>query len=282
MLDAVRKIAKDLLRQGAVEGVLGLGEDDGGGAPRVFDDPGEIDALVLEPKWLLAKIVVSIMNRAPEGYRLAVVCRGCDERALVELGKRNRIDPGRLHIIGVACSQGQADRCLCRRPWPSRVDAGVRARPADLSGNDQIRKYLGGNRGERLEKWREAFARCIKCYGCRNACPVCNCSPCKLEDGMWVHRGDFAPDMLTFHLVRAMHVADACVGCGACQDACPVDIPLMLLQSPMQAALDHSYQYEAGTQPERQSPLLSSYIEEPSRGISIPDWTDSLEARHGT
>lgn len=278
-LDTVRDIARDLLLRKTVNGVLGLAEDDAGISPRVFDTSEAIDALVLEPKWVLAKIAVSVLSQAPEGYRLAVVCRGCDERALVELGKRNRINSENLHLIGVACSDARAKACLCRQPWPSRVDAGEKVSGLDLSQDERVRQYLGGDRPARLEKWREAFSRCIKCYGCRNACPVCNCDTCKLEDRAWAEQGDIAPDMLTFHLIRSMHVADACVACGACQDACPVDIPLMLLQLPLQNALRHGYGYEAGMEPERLSPLLSNYIEEPSQGISIPDWTDSLEEK---
>ncbi|WP_319524727.1 4Fe-4S dicluster domain-containing protein [uncultured Desulfosarcina sp.] len=277
--DTVRDIARDLLVRKAVDGVLGLAEDETGVSPRVFDIPETMDALVLEPKWVLSKIAVSVMSRAPQDYRLAVVCRGCDERALVELGKRNRIDFTRLHLIGVACSDAQAQQCLCQQPWPSRVDAGEKVPGVDLSQNDRVRQYLGADRPARLEQWREAFSRCIKCYGCRNACPVCNCDTCKLEDRAWAGQGEIAPDMLTFHLMRSMHVADACVACGACQDACPVGIPLMLLQLPLRNALRHSYGYEAGAEPERLSPLLSNYIDEPSQGISIPDWTDSLEEK---
>lgn len=279
MLDTVRAIARDLLQQKTVDGVLGLARDEAGVAPRVFDRVDTVAALVLEPKWVLAKIAMAVLAQAPEGYRLAVVCRGCDERALVELGKRKRIDPGRLHMIGVACSGSQAERCLCPRPWPTRVDAGEKAAGADLSQSDMIRQYLGADRAARLEKWREVFSRCIKCYGCRNACPVCACDTCKMEDRAWAEKGEIAPDMLTFHLMRSMHVADACVACGACQDACPVGIPLMLLQLPLRGVLRRSYQYEAGTDPERLSPLLFNYIDAPSQGISLPDWVDSIEEK---
>ncbi len=277
--DRVRDIARDLLLRKAVDGVLGLAEDDAGVLPRVFDAPEAMDALVLEPKWVLAKIVVSVLSQAPQGYRLAVVCRGCDERALIELGKRNRIDFKRLHLIGVACSGALAKECLCQQPWPSRVDAGEKVAGVDLSQDHRVRQYLGADRSARLEKWREMFSRCVKCFGCRNACPVCNCDTCKLEDSAWVGQGEIAPDMLTFHLMRSMHVADACVACGACQDACPVGIPLMLLQLPLRNALQRSHGYEAGAELERQSPLLSNYIDEPSQGISIPEWTDSLEEK---
>jgi len=45
------------------------------------------------------------------------------------------------------------------------------------------------------------------------------------------------PDPLAFHLIRTMHLADRCVGCGACQDSCPSGLPLLSLHLAMRRAL---------------------------------------------
>ena len=34
-------------------------------------------------------------------------------------------------------------------------------------------------------------------------------------------------DTLLFHLTRMTHMAASCIGCGACEEACPNDIPLL-------------------------------------------------------
>ena len=34
-------------------------------------------------------------------------------------------------------------------------------------------------------------------------------------------------DTLLFHLTRMNHMGNSCVGCGACEEACPNDIPLL-------------------------------------------------------
>ncbi len=34
---------------------------------------------------------------------------------------------------------------------------------------------------ERWEFWQSEFSRCIKCYACRQACPMCYCTKCIVE-----------------------------------------------------------------------------------------------------
>ena len=281
MRATVRKIAADLIAAKTVDAVLGLAEDEAGVAPRVFESREALEALVLEPKWPLAKTAAQVLARSPAGFRLALVGRGCDERALVEMAKRNRVDAGRIRLIGVACHPDQAERCLCREPWPSQIDAGEKATPADPAAAPLSRHFLQADAPQRLERWRQAFSRCIKCYGCRNACPACQCSACRLEDGLWTEPGRIAPDMFSFHLLRVLHVADACVACGACQDACPVDIPLMLLQLSLRQHLKSRYHYLPGTEAGRCSPLLVDFAAEPSAGLTLPAWTEVPGGDHG-
>ena len=125
MLDNVKNRVRSVLTEKQADGVLGLikGKWDII-RPSIFENPVQADALVIEPKWLLAKMAMTILRSAPEGYRLAVISRGCDERALTELVKRTQIEKDRLLTIGIACSGEQASVCLCQRPYPEKLDAG--------------------------------------------------------------------------------------------------------------------------------------------------------------
>lgn len=279
ILEDAKKIAKSVLAERRASGVLGLMKTTEGIAPHVFETLEDMESLVIEPKWLLAKLAMYILRSSPDDYKLALICRGCDERALVELIKRNQLDEERLHIIGLACIQDQARSCLCARPYPSKLDIGEAARGVDPFEDKRARRLLGGDEKERMRRWACEFKRCIKCYGCRNSCPICICVPCKIEDNLWAARGRI-PAEISFHLIRAFHLSDTCVACGACQDACPVNIPLILLQISMRDALRESYGYEAGTNSERVSPMLSDLFEEPSPMFEDPGWIDSVRAKN--
>lgn len=281
-LEEAKKKISEALDRGKVRGVLALRKTEAGTAPFVFETKEEVASLVIEPKWLLAKTAASILRTTSEDYTLGILCRGCDERALVELSKRNQVARDRLLIIGMACSREQAEACLCPNPRPSRIDIGEPAQGVDPLSGDRTGPFLDGNLETRRKQWARVLDRCIKCYGCRNACPLCQCNPCKLEEDLWVDRGRIPADRISYHLIRAFHLADTCVGCGACEDACPVHIPLKLLQVSMMEALRKDYAYEAGTDQDRLSPILPDLFNEPHPAYTEPGWIDSMRPDHET
>jgi ferredoxin len=278
MLDTLKEIITSVLREKQADGVLGLRKGEWGIIqPHIFEELREVETLVTEPKWLLAKMAVSILRSSREGYRLAIITRSCDERALTELVKRNQIEKDRLLTIGIACSSEQASVCLCQRPYPEKLHVGEPVAGVDPFQDETIRELLVGEGPARMEKWAKLLKRCIKCYGCRNSCPICVCVPCKLEDEVWVETGVIPAEMISYHLIRALHLSDTCVACKACQEACPVNIPLLALQLSMRETLRQTYSYEAGLDPEKRSPILYDLYKEPGEQHILPDWISTLE-----
>jgi len=232
MHNAVRDKVRLMLAGREVVGVLGLCGEKKGVVPHVFTTAEDTARLVLEPKWPLAKTGWIIARAFPEGEALGMVCRGCDVRAVEELVKAGQIRPGALKTIGVSCSAAQAEVCLCESPSVPGEEPVAGIDPMSMPA---VRSLC--LEPDRLDRWREHFSRCIKCYGCRNSCPICVCPACKLEDDAYVTTGTLPPDPLTFHLIRAMHLADRCVGCGACQESCPSGLPLLPLHLAVRNAL---------------------------------------------
>jgi formate dehydrogenase subunit beta len=86
---------------------------------------------------------------------------------------------------------------------------------------------------QRLEFFSRGFERCVRCMACVRACPACYCTTCFAEQTkpQWVPRSMGLDENRMFHLGRAMHLAGRCVDCGACEAACPVDVPLRELNA---------------------------------------------------
>ena len=108
---------------------------------------------------------------------------------------------------------------------------------------------------ERFEYWFGQFERCIKCYGCRDACPICYCKDCNLEaDRGLVPPGEVPPDIM-FPMVRITHVMDSCVNCGQCQDVCTMELPLSRLIFLLSKEIDAIFKYEPGMDVTKLPPL---------------------------
>ncbi len=119
---------------------------------------------------------------------------------------------------------------------------------------------------EKFNYWFEQFSHCIKCYGCRDACPICYCKDCFLEaDRGFVPPGEVPPDVL-FPLVRIAHVMDSCVNCGQCQDACTMELPLSRLIFMLSRELAGIFNYEPGNDVSQLPPLRTVTDRELSLG----------------
>jgi ferredoxin len=89
---------------------------------------------------------------------------------------------------------------------------------------------------------------------------MCGCEQCFTDKNQpqWFPTAADGPGNFAWHLLRAFHLAGRCVGCGACQEACPAKIPLNLLGAAMaRSALKH-FGHRAGVDP-KGAPLQSDF-----------------------
>jgi ferredoxin len=268
MIDQIRAHAAAKLQE--LDGIIALRQTDAGVAPFLFRSGDDLSHLVLEPRYPLALMVSRIQKRYPEA-KIGVVARGCDARALVEMAKRFQIDADRLYLLGIACTAEEAQACYCAEPapdleqWPQATLIGEPV--AGAPPNPMVAEYEQMSLAERRAFWQRQFAKCIKCYGCRNICPECFCEACAMEDPLWVEPGVLAPPFPTFHLIRAMHMATRCIGCRHCELACPAHIPLTVLYDLMLRDVGDLLQYVPGADVEGKPPLSLTLSDEPIRKL---------------
>ncbi len=255
-LDSLKK----LLASGQIHCLLGYKRVGGQVVPYLFTTEDQLEELDFESleknlRYPIAGTAKRIVEDLGE-TKLGILVRGCDERALLEMAKWNQIDLRKIVFIGIACSMELAKQCLCRKPYPEE----------DIILGDPIKEVFSSEEAmafienlpleERKNFWNAHFERCIKCYGCRNICPLCFCADCSLEDPMLIEKSpSLPPELPIFHLVRAFHMAGRCIDCGLCEEACPANIPLRILYKKVNNVVEKNLGYVTGERDDKICPL---------------------------
>ncbi len=190
----------------------------------------------------IVKLLLAGARRNP-AERLAILVRGCEERALRELIKWSQLDPDRVVVVGQACSAELAACCECSKPFPDQLDYGTACEAVPES--QRVKSLEAMQRDSRLDWWLEHLNRCIRCHGCRDVCPVCFCTECSLEHSNLIPAAKLPPDN-SFHLVRAVHMAGRCIDCGLCEEVCPARIPLRALYKKVNRLVEDLFDYKTG------------------------------------
>ena len=258
MIDQVKQKIGELLSDGSVKGVVALAHANGHVVPCLFQQGDDLEKLCLgdtenpgDARYPLNKVLVTLARKYPDEV-FGVLVRGCDERGLYGLYRLNQLKEDKVVPIGIACPQSLAEQCECKKPWPDNLTAGEKAEGVAQKG---VEAAEGKETSERFSFWKEQFLKCVKCYGCRDICPMCFCHECSLECEDLVSKGDLPVDIPVFHLTRAMHMADRCIDCGLCEEACPSDIPLRLLYKKTAEIMNAEFGFTSGLEQYEKSPF---------------------------
>lgn len=270
----IREAAKKLLDEGKVDLIIGFenGTIPARSSPCFIRKSADTEKLVWN-----AHCENNLANYLPgRKEKIGIVAKGCDTRAIVGLIQEQQAERNKLVIIGVPC-EGMVDRetgqiaetCkTCVHPNPVVFDVliGEKVKENDKTTHFASVKEFGKKNAE--ERWQyitEQLSKCIRCYGCRNACPFCYCRECFVDctKPQWIGKTIDATDTQLFHMTRALHLAGRCVSCGACEKACPMGIDLRVLNKKLEEEVVEQFGYEAGLTLESVPPMTTYRPDDP-------------------
>lgn len=262
--DAIRDKARELLSSHQVECVIGYEVGPRGKTrPAFIYDAEQVNRLTWNPDCVYnLTTYLDVKLRPPKIKELkpvAIVVKPCDSRALNIQLAESQFKREQVHVIGVTCEgvrnemgklRGRCERC--EHPNPVLYDTLIGA-PIETHAvleNPAILELNGFSPAERMEYWLSQFDRCIRCYACRQGCPVCTCPTCLYErdDSLWVGLGVGMNEKRAFHLGRAYHLAGRCVGCNECERVCPMGIPISLLNTLLAQEVKNRFGHVAGVE----------------------------------
>lgn len=260
----LREHCRALLAAGTVQAVIGYGET----GPLIVKRAEDADRLVWNNR-CFSNLTAYLKRKEVKALgKLAIVVKPCDEKSLVVLERESQIDRQNLHIIGMNCGGVGEPKCaFCQDRTPRAADEIIgdavvpEAPPA--GSPDRYAALMALPPAQRMAFWRSEFDRCVKCYACRQVCPLCYCERCICDKNRPIvidpapsTRGNFA-----WQIARAFHLAGRCIGCGECSRACPAGIDLALLNICLhKAALEH-FAFDPALDPGGE-PVIGSYARE--------------------
>lgn len=120
-----------------------------------------------------------------------------------------------------------------------------------------IKKIEAMSGDDRWKFFEDMLSSCTRCYACKNACPLCYCPTCFVDESrpQWVGKGTDPVDVRTYHFLRAYHCAGRCTDCGACEAACPMDIKVRLFTKKLEKDCFENFGWEAGMSLDQRPPL---------------------------
>ncbi len=154
------------------------------------------------------------------------------------------------------------DKCKrCEHPNPVVYDILIGDKvEAKVEDYKDVKEFEEKTLEEKWAYWEEKFYQCIRCYACRNVCPVCYCKECTVEHltPQLVHRSVNLSENTAWNLIRAFHHAGRCIDCGECERVCPMNLPLTELNRKVEKDVKEMFDYVPGTDPEKK-PLLVTF-----------------------
>lgn len=267
----LRREARRLLESGEVSVVLayGRGYDDSRSMPYAAKKVEEIDNLIFNE--YCTHNLARYLTKYPPKTRIAVAVKAADSRAVVQLIQEEKLRREDLVLLGIPVV-GMKDpktgetidqKTTCNMANPVLYDILLGEEIHGQGGESPygcLKELESMDKDARWAFWEKEFSKCIHCFACRKACPMCYCDPCFMDASRprWADKSPTPDGNLMYHLTRFYHLAGRCIDCGECSRACPVDIPLYLFHKKLAKECEAMFKQAAGMKTD-DKPVMVNY-----------------------
>ncbi len=194
-----------------------------------------------------------ILRVEEDGEELIITCADGEQKL------------ARGEFLHSACQQ-------CQQPDPVGVDIEIGEFPSPIKSEPPLLKVEAFQKisaDDRYAYFEDETDRCIRCYACREACPMCYCTECFVDHitPRWCESMISPGGKQAWHIIRAFHQTGRCVSCGACERACPMEIKMEYITDRLNADMKELYGFEVGASDSDQPPFAAFSLDDKNRFV---------------
>jgi ferredoxin len=253
MNDKMIKDAEEILKSGDAKVVIGFEKayDGKSATPLFVTKPEDAARLQFDSE---CKNNLAVFLTQPEVKALgkpAIVATERGMMAVIALVQESQIAPEGVILLGVKAGSNGTPEYLGKMTVADAekfISENFKALDLTEDEKKRIEQVEKMSQAERWDFWAKEFSKCIRCYACRQACPLCYCTRCIVEKNQpqWVSPNIAPRGNFSWNVARAHHLAGRCIGCGECERACPAGIPLMTLNRILAKEIYDDFGYLTG------------------------------------
>jgi ferredoxin len=254
-MDELIKRAKELLDSKTVSVVIGYEEGTGNRTRAMFVEKSEDASKLIFDSRCVINLATYVTKREVKAKgKMAIAATLPVMRSIIQLASEFQVSDKNLLVLGLTPESKMVDfKDL------SEVEAYIHQFEIKIEArySKKLEKLKNMSQTERWNFWIEELSPCFKCYACRAACPMCYCHRCTVDfnQPQWIPVPSHELGNLEWHIMRATHLMGRCIDCDACANACPLAIPINLLNKRL---LEDAKTHFGGYQPSLKGDHLMS------------------------
>jgi ferredoxin len=247
--------AKELLDSNTVSIIIGYEEGTGNRIRALFaENPDDTSRLMFDSRCVLNLATYVTKQEVKAKGKMAIAATLPVMRSIIQLASEYQVSDKNLLVLGLT-PEGKLLEFKDLKEvedYIHKFEIEIDARYKETLG--KIEKM---SLAERWNFWIEELSPCFKCYACRAACPMCYCHRCTVDfnQPQWIPVPSHELGNLEWHIMRAVHLTGRCIDCDACANACPLAIPINLLNKRL---LEDAKKHFGGFQPSLKGEHLMS------------------------
>ena len=245
-MDELRKRAKELLESKTISVVIGYEEGTYNRTRALFvEKPEEASKLIFDSRCVLNLATYITKQEVKAKGKMAIAATIPVMRSIIQLAYEFQVSDKNLLVLGITPESN-----LMEFKDLLEVETYIHKFEIEINASymEKLDKLAGMTQTERWKFWIDELSPCFKCYACRAACPMCYCHRCTVDfnQPQWIPVPSHELGNLEWHIMRAVHLMGRCIDCDGCANACPLGIPINLLNKRL---LEDAKRHFGGYQP---------------------------------